>query len=61
MNAYFLTIFLIFITNASIFAQDNTQVGLPDGAIARLGKGSINFIQFSPDGTHLAVRTTIGV
>ena len=43
------------------FTQDNTQVGLPEGAIARFGKGGINVMQFSPDGTHLAVGTTIGV
>ena len=41
------------------FAQDNTEVGLPDGAIARLGKGGINLMRFSPDGTRLAVGTDI--
>lgn len=35
------------------FAQDYTRWGLPDGAKARLGKGWINEIQYSPDGTHL--------
>lgn len=43
------------------FAQDNTKVGLPEGAIARLGKGGINLMRFSPDGTHLAVGTDVGV
>ena len=43
------------------FAQDNTKVGLPEGAIARLGKGGINLMRFSPDGTRLAVGTDIGV
>ena len=43
------------------FAQDNTKVGLPEGAIARLGKGGINIMRFSPDGTRLAVGTDIGV
>ncbi|MDE0313619.1 MAG: hypothetical protein OXM61_01845 [Candidatus Poribacteria bacterium] len=46
---------------SSSFAQDNTQAGLPEGAIARLGKGGINIMQFSPDGTHLAVGTDVGV
>ena len=45
----------------SSFAQDNTQVGLPEGAIARLGKGGINIMRFSPDGTRLAVGTDVGV
>ncbi|RKU09975.1 hypothetical protein C6501_14275 [Candidatus Poribacteria bacterium] len=43
------------------FAQDNTQVGLPDGAIARLGKGRVTVMQFSSDGAHLAVGTTVSV
>ncbi len=43
------------------FAQDNTKAGLPEGAIARLGKGGINLMRFSPDGTHLAVGTDVGV
>lgn len=59
------TLFSIFVLSLfpilTIFAQDNTQVGLPEGAIARLGKGSINVMQFSPDGTHLAVGTDVGV
>ena len=43
------------------FAEDNTKVGLPEGAIARLGKGGINLMRFSPDGTRLVVGTDIGV
>ena len=43
------------------FAQDNTQVGLPEGAIARFGKGDIRVMRFSPDGTQLAVGTSVGV
>ena len=61
IKTYFLILFLIFITNTSINAEDNTQVGLPDGAIARLGKGGINIMQFSPDGSYLAVGTDVGV
>lgn len=37
------------------------QWELPKPAKARLGKGDINTIQFSPDGTQLAVATDIGV
>ena len=44
-----------------VFAQTKILRGLPDGAIARLGKGGINVIQFSPDGAHLAVGTDIGI
>lgn len=62
------TKWLLFITVLSTvvilptgFCQDNTQVGLPEGAIARLGKGGINIMRFSPDGAHLAVGTDVGV
>lgn len=37
-----------------------TQWNLPPCALARLGKGAITDIQYSPDGTRLAVATHIG-
>ena len=42
-------------------AQAYTQWALPEDAIARLGKGRIEDMQYSPDGTILAVATTIGI
>lgn len=42
-------------------AEDYTKWNLPEGAISRLGKGIINEITFSPDGSKFAVSTTIGV
>lgn len=44
-----------------IHAQDYSQWELPDGVIARLGKGRINDMQYSPDGSILAVATTVGI
>ena len=44
-----------------ISAQEYTQWELPEYAIARLGKGRINDMRYSPDGTLLAVATTIGI
>ena len=41
--------------------KDYSQWELPKEAKARFGKGGINAIQFSPDGTQLAVGTNIGV
>ena len=41
--------------------RDYFQSELPEAAKARFGKGGINAIQFSPDGTQLAVGTDIGV
>ena len=41
--------------------KDYPQWELPKEAKARFGKGGINAIQFSPDGTQLAVGSDIGV
>ncbi len=45
--------------------QDFSMLNLPDGAIVRLGKGGVSFgdrgIAFSPDGSRLAVATSIGI
>ena len=38
-----------------------TKWELPKAAKARFGKGGINAIQFSPDGTHIAVGSSIGI
>ena len=46
---------------ANSFAQDNPQWQLPDDAIARFGKGWIAGLQYSPDGSRLAVATAIGI
>ena len=41
--------------------KDYAQWELPEKAKARLGKGGINVIEFSPDGTQLAVGSNIGI
>lgn len=52
--------FLLILPNT--FAQDYTTWGLPDGAMARLGKGKITGnIAFTPDGNRLAVASSIGI
>ena len=43
------------------FAQDSPQLNLPEGATARLGKGQITEVTYSPDGTRLAVASSIGI
>lgn len=44
------------------FAQEYTaQWHLLEGAKARLGRGKLNHIIFSPDGTRVAVSTAIGI
>ena len=46
---------------SNTFAQDYTQWNLPEGAKARLGKGNIRDIKYSPDGKMLAVAGSIGI
>ncbi|RKU09787.1 hypothetical protein C6503_20640 [Candidatus Poribacteria bacterium] len=66
------SIFLTFILFSTVYlplsvAQDYTTWHLPEGAKARLGKGNMPLhnkgasIQYSPDGTRLAIATNIGV
>ena len=56
-------IFAILLTLAILTIASTTAISLPKGAVARLGKGSYGdrVVQFSPDGTLLAVATYIGV
>ena len=44
-----------------VYARHETPTGLPTGVKARLGKGGINIMRFSPDGTQLAVGTDVGL
>ena len=55
----FLLAFIFF--TPSGFAQDYMKWGLPENAILRLGKGSINDLKHSPNGELIAVATSIGV
>ena len=43
------------------FAQNINRWGLPEDAIARLGKGWVTDMAFSPDGSQLAVACSIGI
>ena len=52
------------IQEATPFSPDDSDIAtwaLPEGAIARLGRGSLRDIAFSPDGQYLAVGTNIGL
>ena len=46
---------------ADVGAENVSQWGLPKAAKARLGKGGINALAFSPDGTQFVVGSNIGV
>ena len=43
------------------FTEDSTRWDLPEGASARLSKGNPTDVQFSPDGTQMAVASSIGI
>ena len=45
----------------SNIAQDVTQWNLPEKAKARFGKGRIRNLTYFPDGTRLAVWSSIGI
>ena len=50
----------VLVTQAT--AQDYTQLSLPEGAKARLGKGRLSaHIAYSPNGDRLAVASSIGI
>ena len=56
------TLFISILFLPSAFSQDYRQLGLPDGAKMRIGKGIIyGNITFSPDGSLLAVASSIGI
>ena len=42
-------------------ARDYTQWGLPGGAVGRIGKGWVDDILYSPDGTRLAIAGSAGI
>ena len=50
------------LNSTTVFCQydAHTQLGLPEGVKARLGKGEIRMIVYSPDGSRLAAATGIG-
>lgn len=50
-----------FLTHDIDITTDDTKWALPDGAIARFGRGCVNALALSPDGKYLAVGTGIGV
>lgn len=63
-NIYLLICTIIFICVQCFsvsLAQNQIRNYLPDGAITRFGKGFVFDIDYSPDGSLLAVGSTIGI
>ena len=42
-------------------AEEYTRWHLPDNAKVRLGKGAIHEVEYSPEGTRLAVASSLGI
>ena len=65
MRTVFFLLLVLFIGSAFNVtmsdAQDFSRWNLPDGATARLGKGTIKAIAYSPDGSQLAVAGGAGI
>ena len=47
--------------HTAVAGPNSAYMALPEGAKARLGKGSIGEITYSPDGNRLAVASSIGI
>ena len=47
--------------HTAVAGPNRTYMALPEGAKARLGKGHIGEIAYSPDGNRLAVASSIGI
>ncbi len=64
MKPKFFVILSILLTTLAftptLFAQDSLW-HLPKGATLRLGKGKVGHLEYSPDGTRLAVSSAVGI
>ena len=61
LKSVLVTFFGMFVCVLTSFAGDYTTLNLPEGAIARLGKGTVRDIAYSPDGARLAVGGSLGI
>ena len=55
------SLFLLLVAASPNVAQESLSEPLPVGAKAHLGRGSVEAVQDSPDGTRLAVRSSVGI
>ena len=52
---------LLILSISTAYTYNGIEGYIPDGAIQRFGKGFSFDIDYSPDGSHLAVASTIGI
>ena len=55
------SLFVLVLFSLNSLAREYTRWQLPEDANVRLGKGQIYEIKYSPDGTRLAVASSIGI
>ncbi|MDE0506063.1 MAG: dockerin type I domain-containing protein, partial [Candidatus Poribacteria bacterium] len=55
------TLIVLAMFSVNGFSQEYTRWHLPEGARARLGKGTVNGIAYSPDGERIAVASSVGI
>ena len=58
---FLLTVIIVLVCSFPSTAQDNPHIGLPEDAIARIGRGALGEVHFSPDGSQLAISTGMGI
>ncbi len=61
ISKLFTFILLLMFIQQSALSADTARMSLPEGAKARLGKGSIRQIVYSPNGMHLAAAGSAGI
>ena len=61
MKATIASLILLVLFSLNSLAQEYTQWHLPADAKLRLGRGEVFDIDYSPDGTQLAVASSIGI
>lgn len=61
LRYFFLTILIFLVSNDFGFAQQSTELTVPEGTIVHLAEEPINDIEYSPDGKLLAVASDSGI
>lgn len=61
MKATLSSLILLAIASLNTIAPETSEGGLPDGAKARLRRGFVYDLEYSPDGSRLAVASSSGV
>ena len=52
---------LLILSSPNAPTQEYMQMNLPEGAVARIGKGTVSRLRISPDSTQVAVVSPIGI